>query len=251
MKHLSARVLAPVALFALTSCATAPATQGSNATSSSALQSSGFSSTATSSAQRVTLVRGVCGGDVPSTWHVRSAADQAIWNREGNITPPSILTADLIFEALYKGDAVPFKPAIFSMASADTVLAGHAEDPGAEDANREEIDVLHITGKDVNALLARVRALQTPLNSYYATTSVIGDREALVLRNVYSGGKYYGMELMIVPESAPGKEDGFIFHNRSNDAEFDLRTRTPFRLAAEDFFETVNIAECPQEWTAQ
>ena len=102
-------------------------------------------SSAVSAEAPVRYVAGICGSEIPATWHVRSANDQALWNREGNDSPPSVLTADMIFQKLQAGDAVPFKPAVFSMAESDIPLTGHSEDPGAEDANRNEIDVLHIT----------------------------------------------------------------------------------------------------------
>ncbi len=191
----------------------------------------------------------LCGVDIPPSWHIRSTTDQMAWNREGNVTPPAQLTAEDVFQSLQSGDVVPFKPAIFSLADSETALPGHSEDPGAEDANRQEIDVLQMSGAEVQSLRERILSLPSPLNNYAVSSKRMGDREVMVIRHV-ADAKYYGMELILVPESSSGKHDGWVFYNRSNDAETP-DGRTAFRQEAEHFFATLQPSACPSEWGQQ
>lgn len=214
-------------------------------------------------------IKGVCDSQIPSTWHVRSSKDQAIWNKEGKSSVP-LLTANKILQILQKGDIAPFKPSVFSIADADTTLAGHSINPASESANRNEIDVLQMTGKQAKRLLSRISHLTHPINNYYAENFLMDGQNALKIRNVKSGiysysfdgknllsimnsdaSKYYGMELIIIDESAAGKNDGFIFYNRSNDAEMEPSNRSEFRKSAEHFFETIKLSACPNNWRNQ
>ena len=57
--------------------------------------------------------------------------------------------------------------------------------------------------------------------------------------------------MSIIDESA-GKNDGFIFYNRSNDAEMEPSNRSGIsKKSAEHFFETIKLSACPNNWRNQ
>jgi hypothetical protein len=189
----------------------------------------------------VTYVDGICGSKIPSTWHVRSQDNQTVWNREGNIEPPTVLTADAIIQRLVEWDTPLFKPALYSMADADTALRGHSEDPGAEDANRNEIDILQLSTVEFKNLTTLLNA---PPAQYTWDKIVTPTHELSVLRNTDESGKYYGMELLFIPAEKNGRNSGLIIVNRSNDHEWNETFRDGFR----HFLNTIDFKKCPSDW---
>lgn len=194
-----------------------------------------------------TFVPGICGSQVPSTWHARSDDDQAKWNQEGKIQPPTTLSAEDFF-VLYAQDEPPvflppFKPALYSMAAADTALLGRAEDPGAEDSNRLELDILALPSTEMSELLD---ATKIAPDGYGWKAIEVDGHQLKVLRNGNPDDKYAGQELVFVPANVFGGNTGLIIFNRSNDWP-DPRN-VAFRKGVTRFLETVDFASCPSDW---
>ncbi len=166
------RFIVPAALLLLCACTAAqPSVQPSN----TAASSSSLAEPRASSGQTA-YVDSVCDGEVPADWHTRSAADQAVWNKEGTVTPPTTITAKYIVENL---DMAPlYKPALVSIADAGTVLLGRSEDPGAEDANRNQVDFLRISAAEMKLL----RDSKDISQSWRWETVVVGGMNVDVLR---------------------------------------------------------------------
>jgi hypothetical protein len=204
--------------------------------------SSSVSSVADEPLPPVTYVSGVCGSEIPSTWHTRSAADQAVWNREGNIPPSAMLTADAIVESFIDRDAPLFKPAVFSMADVDTGLFGHTDDPGSEDPNRNEIDILRLSAGELTKLMDM---LEVAPEEYAWDALYVGGHEVRLLKNTFEGGKYYGMQMYFVPANVTGGDFGLIIFNRSND--YDMQNAV-FREGFHHFLSTLRFKDCPKEW---
>lgn len=191
----------------------------------------------------VTYVKGICNADVPSTWHVRSAAEQAIWNTEGFFAPGGVLTADFVFGQLRGGLSTKFKPAVFSMAESGTLLPGHSDDPGAEDSNRLEIDVLRLTDAEYQKLLGLLG--DTPPEPYVWSESLPSrDFQVPTLFDNSVGGKYSGQELVFFSIDATHGDAAYVIVNRSTDYPI----ATSFREGFHRFIKTIDFSKCPAEW---
>jgi hypothetical protein len=194
-------------------------------------------------------VPAVCGSKWPSTWHVRSSQDQAIWNTTGNGTVPAELTAQNFFQSLASTNIGTtalyprFKPALLSVAASGTMLLGHSEDPGAEDSNRLELDVLRMNATEMRALLDR---LQTPPSNFAWTTAQVGGVFVPALRSI-EDDKYLGQELIfIAPELLQGNM-GLILFNRST-YDLDYAEGLQFRLGLRHFLQSMRFEQCPSAW---
>jgi hypothetical protein len=252
MKFFHATIALALLMTLLTACSTpsspSQTPEAQNPVQASVSSQSSSSSEALSSSDAPTPLppvvykKGVCGADIPASWHVRSTLDQAAWNKEGNIPPPETITADVVFDRVVTWDAPLLKPAVFSMADADTLLPGHVTDPGAEDPNRDEIDVLAISSDELSKLMEQLRS--TPPDYIWEILSVDG-HEIRALRNTFSSGKYFGLQILFVPADVAHRDHGLIIINRSND--FDLQN-TLFREGFQHFLSSMHFAECPSEW---
>lgn len=214
-------------------------------TSSSAISASSASSQEEEeiAAVPVTYVKGICNADVPSTWHVRSAADQAVWNTEGNFASNGTLTADYIFDTLKSGYSTLIKPAFYSLAESGTLLLGHSDDPGAEDANRYEIDVLRLPSEEFDRLIGLLG--DTPPYRYvWADRLPSRDYPVPTLRDSSEGEKYSGQEFAFFSADAAHGEYAYVIFNRSTD----YPTAQSFRESFRRFIKTIDFTKCPVDW---
>lgn len=222
-----------------------PSTQQES--SSSAMSSSSASSEEEEIAMApVTYVKGICNADIPSTWHARSAEDQAIWNTEGVVAPNGVLTADYIFMRLKEGITTTFKPAFYSLAESGTLLPGHSEDPGAEDSNRLEIDFLRLPQDELQKLSKLMGNMgETPTPEPYEWEYLPSrDWQRPTLVDASEGQKYSGQEFVFFPADAAHGEYAFIIVNRSTD----YPSAQSFRESFHRFIETIDFTECPENW---
>ncbi len=195
--------------------------------------------------ENTVYVAAVCGAQWPSDWHVRSSKDQLIWNQEGNGPQPISLTASDFFSTNANGEPVffaRFKPAVFSVASAEQVLFGHQEDPGAEDSNRNELDILRIDSVEMQKLIDQLKSQP----GYAWKMLQIGSVTVPVLRNMEEG-KYYGQEIAFVTGQVLGSKTGLMFFNRSTYQPNDADTMK-FRQGVERFLASLDLRECPRSW---
>jgi len=194
----------------------------------------------------VTYVKGICNADIPSTWHVRSAADQAVWNTEGIVAPGGTLTADYIFMRLKEGLVTKFKPAFYSLAESGTLLPGHMDDPEAEDSNRLEIDILRLEEEELQKLgklLGNMGETST-IDPYEWKYLPSRDWQRPTLVDSSEGQKYSGQEFVFFPADAAHGEYAFIIVNRSTD----YPTAKSFRESFHRFIETIDFSEVPEKW---
>lgn len=186
----------------------------------------------------VTYVRGICDGEIPSDWQVRPEGDQRKWNRA--FDDPAELTAEKFYERLVSSPV--FRPAVHSMADADTYL-GITDDPGAEDANRNEVDILVMSRAEMEKLLPMI---VLPPEEYSWGAITVDGVQAQVLRNVMADGKFFGIEIVFLTADATQGMNGLIIVNRSNDHPHPSNRR--FRSGFAHFLETLDLASCPEEW---
>jgi len=191
----------------------------------------------------VTYVKGICNADIPSTWHVRAAADQAAWNRQGNFAPNGTLTADYIFDTLKSGYSTLIKPAFYSLAESGTLLLGHSDDPGAEDANRYEIDVLRLSPEEFDRLIALLGGTP-PYRYVWSDRLPSRDHSVPTLRDSSEGEKYSGQEFAFFSADAAHGKYAYVIFNRSTD----YPTAKSFRESFHRFIKTIDFTKCPADW---
>jgi len=191
----------------------------------------------------VTYVKGICNADIPSTWHVRAAADQAAWNRQGNFAPNGTLTADYIFDTLKSGYSTLIKPAFYSLAESGTLLLGYSDDPGAEDANRYEIDVLRLSPEEFDRLIALLGGTP-PYRYVWSDRLPSRDHSVPTLRDSSEGEKYSGQEFAFFSADAAHGKYAYVIFNRSTD----YPTAKSFRESFHRFIKTIDFTKCPADW---